>query len=540
METKVTLLVGETASIQDYVFRSNRLRENLGGSYLVYKATTLLVHNVLNQMRAADELKGEAKAFFKGGGNIVYRFTHKEDAARFITRIKLKGRAETPGLRLMFHTQDFYLNDPERPYWKQVESAFKELNKKSNQRTAPHTPLGISITRLCRTTGLAATDFSAAGTDSRDRSAEASPEVIARHKAVRAARDRLYGQFENSLGDLYCFPETLEDLGQTEGSDNHVAVVHADGNRIGAIRRKVGKGLTEDAYIDAIDSFSTTLRDASSQAMNDLVNTLINQIKQGRIREDGMGNGIVLYNGTGQNREKLMLPFLPLVFGGDDVTFVADGRLGVWLAAVYLRCYEKRVNEAVRIPGHTGSITASAGVAIVRTHYPFARAYKLANELCDNAKTYYASHEGSWIDWHMAQTGLMGTLSMIRQREYRADSYLDKSIDSLTLRPLVLDQSTGDIPEVELAFRNWSVLAKGRKALKRWPRNKVHRLKDALRVGPEGVQRFSEQTGLILPEVLPENLSKEERTTGFIRQRSYYSDALDTLGMFLPEDLENV
>jgi hypothetical protein len=103
-----------------------------------------------------------------------------------------------------------------------------------------------------------------------------------------------------------------------------------------------------------------------------------------------------------------------LVYGGDDVTFVCDGRLGLALAALYLEKFEQ----------HTASddeqFFACAGVSIAKAHYPFARSYSLSNELCKSAKQLVRSNDqsASAIDWHLAASGLLGSLKEIRQREY--------------------------------------------------------------------------------------------------------------------------
>ncbi|NJP11256.1 MAG: hypothetical protein HC866_18740 [Leptolyngbyaceae cyanobacterium RU_5_1] len=158
------------------------------------------------------------------------------------------------------------------------------------------------------------------------------------------------------------------------------------------------------------------------------------------------------------------LPFRPIVFGGDDVTFVCDGRLGVSLAIEYLNQFETCAKDP-----QTGLLdwdvtankfvvkgaTAAAGVAIVKTHYPFARAYGLAEDLCDDAKklrTHFRDKledwEGSTLDWHYALSGLFGGIDDIRDREYTVPA------GSLTLRPVALSD---DAPDVR---RTWSVVEK--------------------------------------------------------------------------------
>ena len=95
-----------------------------------------------------------------------------------------------------------------------------------------------------------------------------------------------------------------------------------------------------------------------------------------------------------QHDRDRFFPVRPLIFGGDDLTLVCDGRLGLALAAVYLKAFhthttsefsrldfpdrDKKISDELKKPAY-----ACAGVAIVKTHYPFARAYKLSSALCD-------------------------------------------------------------------------------------------------------------------------------------------------------------
>ena len=67
------------------------------------------------------------------------------------------------------------------------------------------------------------------------------------------------------------------------------------------------------------------------------------------------------------------------MYGGDDLTFVCDGRLGLDLAAFYLKEFSR---GTIKVCGEDKSVDACAGVAIVPTKFPFASAYHFAEELC--------------------------------------------------------------------------------------------------------------------------------------------------------------
>jgi hypothetical protein len=181
------------------------------------------------------------------------------------------------------------------------------------------------------------------------------------------------------------------------------------------------------------------------------------------------------------------LPFRPVVFGGDDVTFVCDGRLGVELARLYASEFAKETADRAACQGR---LTARAGIAIVKAHYPFARAYQLAEDLIKSAKQYRSeikAHrqdwQGSCVDWHFALAGLSGSLDEIRQREY------ETQYGPLRLRPLALEENPLD------QRRSWPVMdqmLKDFQTKKEWAdrRNKMKALRDALREGEAATGEF--------------------------------------------------
>ncbi|PJF37524.1 MAG: hypothetical protein CUN55_21625, partial [Phototrophicales bacterium] len=88
------------------------------------------------------------------------------------------------------------------------------------------------------------------------------------------------------------------------------------------------------------------------------------------------------------------------------------------LAVTFLSAFEKHSQKILPTP-----LTACAGIAIVKAHYPFAQAYDLAEELTSNAKQARHSFDEedapSAIDWHVTAGGLYGDLEVIREREYQ-------------------------------------------------------------------------------------------------------------------------
>lgn len=85
---------------------------------------------------------------------------------------------------------------------------------------------------------------------------------------------------------------------------------------------------------------------------------------------------------------------VPVLVGGDDVTVYTDGRYAIPFAEAYIRHYEcltgkdDLLRELAVIAGapEPGSLTASAGVAIVGRNFPFHIAYDLAEGLVSRGK----------------------------------------------------------------------------------------------------------------------------------------------------------
>jgi ribosomal silencing factor RsfS len=233
---------------------------------------------------------------------------------------------------------------------------------------------------------------------------------------------------------------------------------------------------------------------------------------------------------------KVVFPIRPLVSAGDDVTFVADGRIGLDLAVTFLEAFEAATetilaDELARID--LPKLTACAGAAIVKSHYPFARAYALADELAGSAKDLVnkqASLEGSnhlrysALDWHFTTGGIYDDLDGIRAREYE----VEQGSRSLTLRPIFVQ------PEAH-EFRNWTILrALATEFQTKWRdnRGKAKRLMNALRQGEVEVEVFNLRyldNNLRLPSI-----ADFDQHYGWRDDRCGYYDGLELLDLYVP------
>lgn len=521
------LVIVDTSQIQPYVFGSNRLRENIGASYLVAQATG----------DWATGLVPKDQLVYAGGGNVVAHFPGDSAAQAFVRQLSKQALMEAPNLQLVIAHRPAKAGES---LYQAVQETFKKLAEEKNARPHAAPLLGLGVTMMCRSTGLPAMDKTQ---PIKGDSYPASAEILAkldvatkRGPQPSLADERLHNYLP--APDGYDYPSDFDDLGRAAGEHSFIAVVHADGNDMGEQVKAIGKQHQNDdqEYKKAIGQFSEGVKKATEIAWQKTLDKLTE-----RLAQHG-GEAIRHYNANGERlaevvlkeiegKQGFYLPFRPIVYGGDDVTFVCDGRLGLSMALEYLRQFEE---QTATLPG--GQLTACAGVAIVKSHYPFAQAYKLAEKLCREAKNFRRKKnlEGSCLDWHFALSGLSGDIKTIRQREYTVPQ------GSLTLRPVSLDKVAGH------SQCSWPVIQAGVNIFQdmnlkpdekpHWStrRNKVKALRDVLREGPEAVCQFRVKfnEGKQLPDV--ESSMTNWPDEGWQGGLCGYFDALELLDWFIP------
>ena len=522
-----TLTVVDTTGIQDYIFGTNNLPQNLGASYLVESATRQWVVDALDALPAKHNVSNldsdlpfipncmiengtvQAEVVYAGGGNTVILFANHKLAVEFARCLTRKVLLEAPGLQLVLVHQDFN--------WQSqalggksgvVKNTMVCLTARKAGQVTSWPLLGLGVTAACVFTGLPAV---AEDQDGRLISAQ----VRAKLQAEQKAHGRL-----KKLVDLheYDVPKDFDDSGRTKGESSYIAVIHTDGNgmgkRIQQIRDKYPTPTDNRKYIQEMREFSLSIRTTARKALKSTIDKLVASID-----EQNTISGVI-------ELKKKQLPFRPIVFGGDDVTFVCDGRLGLTLAAYYLEQF-----SGMKL-GDGDFAHCRAGVAVVKTHYPFARAYALANELCQSAKQYITDRQKSFdekgltaLDWHYATSGAILSIKELREREFTIPPH-----GTLLMRPVRLTNPENDW----CSWQTFKQVVRKFQADERWTerRNKVKALRDILRAGPDAVKRFRTVYGLgKLPEI---GQRPDMAIQGWQGGRCGYFDAIEASDFFIP------
>ena len=227
---------------------------------------------------------------------------------------------------------------------------------------------------------------------------------------------------EEQKSDVITLEERFQDTpggtGEAASALSKVAVIHIDGNGVGAVMRRLGEamGRVDEADFsravgcsrndaDALRRFVLTVNDRLDRAVTEAFAKAWADVAKWAEADAGPAK-----------RKGSVVPVVPVILGGDDVTVFTSGDYALPFAAAYLERYE-RATEGDVLLRHlgcekgTGPMTAAAGVAVVRRDFPFHVAYNLAERLVGEAKkvgkarqpvrstlTYHALFDSSVLD----------------------------------------------------------------------------------------------------------------------------------------------
>lgn len=547
-----TLTLIDTIGIQDYIFSSNRLRENIGASQLVectikhwaYQSIDTVAdkHNIdTNKSNAVDwtlkpatdelDLSYQAQVIYSGGGNTAILFDSEERAKRFAGVHSLRLLQDAPGLTLALVHHSF---DQTASLAETVREALRKMNDAKRNRPLGVPLLGLSVSAECQSTGLPAVGLDPIPLED-EANRLVSAEVAAKVSAKNDANTRLRKLMPEDINNKYLIPEQFDDLARLKGESSYIAVVHADGNGIGrrviALAKAFAAPEQNGAYVKAMRTFSDSIEDASRAALSDCMTFLDSHVLFDK-NNWWIDDKVPLALGSSSDQPcKPFLPFRPLVFGGDDVTFVCNGQIGLAMGLYYLKRFEQQPLEDGQASKQP---RACAGISVVKQHYPFARAYGLSEELCDSAKCLVQSVQSvdgaSALDWHFSTTGLSGDLDLIRKREYtRHDTSNGASATKrLHLRPVFMAEA---VASEASKYNTWPVVSDLMLAFQSdWAskRNKVKRLREALREGEQAVRQFTQGIeGGKLPT--RQGMPADVETSGWDDKQCLYFDAIEAM-----------
>jgi hypothetical protein len=415
-----SLVLIETTGNQRFIFATNRLAENLGASQMIWRVGVEFSLDAVMTITGRAIFAGDAAATranlldirlnppFAGNdrdveviaassGKALLLVGCRDVGKLIVGQVTRRALAETPGVEVRGYVGepfDLGQSDPDREV-RRVHDALAEL--RGLVPGADLRFLRVPVVAPCATSGLPASHEDRALPDYAEGPADAAlrsePSFRKRRHAAQA-----HTRMRQALhSDEFELPKDIEEL--LTNSDNREAdwlgVVHADGNGLGEIFQNFGKKARAERdwqkYASGMRQFSLALDECTERAARQALERTQSRIQAKQVRA------------------------FPLVLGGDDLTLVCGGRMAMRFTHDFLMNFSQEAKRSSGVSQVAPGLTASAGVAIVKPHFPFHLAYEIAESLLRSAKK---QKPDAALDFHVHYDASGGDLDAIRSRLY--------------------------------------------------------------------------------------------------------------------------
>ena len=338
--------------IQEHVFKTGKLKEIVGASEIVESICTEHFKTVCPNFNPEYLIIGAA-------GNIKYIFKDEDDCKRLVRQFPKSVMDKAPGITISQAVVKYEENS--------LKQAIDELEfKLKTQRNIVPMPYEIGFMGLerARRTGGVAFEWKQKDNEAIDEATYLKQKVSSQNLFKK-----LTGTEEPRERDITL---NIEDI--TKGANNKwIAVVHADGNGLGALVQELAaklKDKDEQTQKEIIRKFSIQLEECTKKAARKAFSEVCikHQSKDGKY------------------------PIRPIIMGGDDITFVIRGDFAMDYTKIFLDEFENQCKNNLEFLapfiGNKYMLTSCAGIAYVKESYPFHYAVDLSEKLCKEAKSF--------------------------------------------------------------------------------------------------------------------------------------------------------
>lgn len=372
---RMVLSIVEVSQKQAYIFSSNKLKENVERSAEIAWVTS----SAFFEKSCKEFYSEEENLVYAGGGHTVLCFTDDCAAKRFNEKLTFTILRDFPDMEMFAKIVTY--NEEHTPS-ENLKELTKELEKKKSIRRASFHQGTFGLERIERL----------------------NYKPVKRYVDSPWRKDIENGEKmvdQNLLPVDYKNISKLDEFSIGGGKSNYIAVVHIDGNGMGARINNLYKKLEDqklnwDCFRKKIQKYSQKI----DSDYKDAYKEMLEEIAKLEAVE-----------------KKKILPVRRIITSGDDICFVADGTIGIECARIFIEKLTVKTNTI-----DEKKYTACAGVSITHVKYPFFRSYELAETLCSNAKRHGAMMSPddngasiSLIDWQLSLGELKNSLEEERE-----------------------------------------------------------------------------------------------------------------------------
>lgn len=443
MGQKRILAMYDIRGIQEYIFRTARVKDAIGASGIVedviYRALKgaeryykengesisfdLDWYNKSGVCPYSTEKEKDVQVLYIGGGNAFFTYRDRELCVKINTYMSKYIIDNTYSLQLAIAMEEC-----SGDYKKDYEAVFRKMNQVKEKMSLSR-PLGaLPVMRTDVKTGYAI-PYDADDGDGTE--VEESRRKKSEERAIRRNIDREEKIFDNYITE--------------KGLDSTLGVVHIDGNNMGLRIRSQIEKITD--YNEAV----MTMRRISYR-INHAYKKVFEQMKEHFDRQE-------------KDRTGRANSVLKILVAGDDITYICNGRIAIDTVEYFAKEIvhytmdgKKQdaadIQDAKSVTGKQDSFwyeypleketdeeklrsmgfSVCAGIAYINSHFPFYAGYETAEACCQSAKDRAksenykgystADHCGkpdrvaNWVDFQICKNVRAQNLKEMRKKEY--------------------------------------------------------------------------------------------------------------------------
>ena len=370
------MYIYDIRGIQEYIFRTNKIKEIIGASKLVENILLDLFSESCTQEKVkcfkdysdsglVIDKKGseyDAEIVYYGGGNLLVIFKDNDIAQKVNKRMRIEVVKRTYSLNLAIAGIEVGSDFSKRNYVADKDKLYQELD-----RVKLSQPMLSPAISFPFTLNDPDSDFPFSKKDS-------SGQRVTYEQKLKM-------DSYNSIKDINLKANINEFV---EKGDSMIAIVHIDGNNMGQFFQNV----TDKA--DSYDSAVQRIRIAS-KTVNKVFTESALRFVEDEIEKMNLDHPI----------------FRTIINAGDDITFICNAHVALKCVTIFFQ----------KIKEDNHHFTASSGIFIQHSHFPFSVGYDLAEQLCANAKS--KGRDNFYIDFQIHRGAILNDLEEIRKNEYK-------------------------------------------------------------------------------------------------------------------------
>ena len=383
------LALYDLRSKQEYIYRTNKIREISGGSALLSKMYDKFIEKVQNKENgirfvnngnwvgrdfSLEEFEASdcsAEVVYIGGGNLMVIYKNEEiyhKANRIFSRMLIDETWTVNAVVSCVSVSGDFEADRTELYRQNA------INKSTGSINVPCSVL--PFTQVDMRTYMPIVE------KCQENGEELSLSCENKHKREQFESDRK--KIDPKKEEIY-----LDELTTEKGKESLLAIIYIDGNNMGAkLRDKIGDEHDYDKCINELRRFS-------EKTAHDFVEAPISAIEKMLLEKQNAGISYAKYR--------------KVIAGGDEITLICNARIVPEILDVYFSTLDSENSKNY----------ACAGVAIFHSHAPFADVYEIAEQCCESGKKcsrQYGSN-ANFIDFHYCRAGITNDMDIVREKQ---------------------------------------------------------------------------------------------------------------------------